>query len=329
MPCRHLAWVLCLVTAGACSSRGDAPDGAALHKVRVAFSPYVSWGPLIIAQAEGYFRDEGLEIEFVSALHSEESLVALITGDLDVRPGPLSAGFLSAVSQGAQVRIVAGMGYLARDGCTYFGIILRQGIDTIRTPAIRRMRTSQDGYTRFLVSRMLAQRNVQLEDIETLRLPAPLMVSSLQSGAVDAIAASEPTLSRVAAVGQRWLTAQESSPDFQWGLIAFGERFLSREPDLGVRFLRAYRRGLSQYALGKTARNVAIIAEATGETPLATTEACWPEFQSDARVHWGSIATFQSWARTEGLLEQSVTQSAIWDSSFVTASDRPVAPRTP
>ncbi|MBL0171045.1 MAG: ABC transporter substrate-binding protein [Gemmatimonadaceae bacterium] len=327
MPRPRLAWVLLMVVVSACSTRGDAPPGAPPHKVRVAFSPYVSWGPLIIAQSEGYFRNEGLEIEFVSALHSEESLVALITGDLDVRPGPLSAGFLSAVSQGARIRIVAGMGYLARDGCPYFGIILRRGIDTVGVPAIKRMRTSQDGYTRFLVSRMLAQRGVQLEDIETLRLPAPVMVSSLQSGAVDAIAASEPTLSRVAGAGQRWVTAQESSPDFQWGVIAFGERFLSREPDLGVRFLRAYRRGLAQYALGKTARNVTIIAQATGETPQATGDACWPAFQSDARPNWGSIATFQSWARAEGLLDQAVSESAVWDSSFVMASDRAAEPR--
>jgi ABC-type nitrate/sulfonate/bicarbonate transport system substrate-binding protein len=305
---------------------GHAAGATPLTTVRVAYSPYVSWGPLVIAEREGYFRDEGIAIEFVSALHSEESLVALATGDLDVRPGPLSAGFLSAIAQGAPIRIVAGMGYLPRESCTYFGIVVRRGLDTAGSSAITRMRTSQDGWTRFLVSRMLAQRAVKLSTIETLRLPAPVMVSSLESGAIDAVAASEPTLSRVADVGTRWLSAQESSPDFPWGVIAFGERLLQRDRALGVLFLRAYRRGMAQYQQGKTERNVALIATSTGDTPESTRNVCWPAFRPDARVDWSGIDAFQRWARTEGLMERSVTQSQAWDSTFVVGTDAPPTP---
>jgi NitT/TauT family transport system substrate-binding protein len=300
-----------------------------LRKVRVAFQPFVSWGPLMIAHDEGFFRDEGLDVEFVPALRSEETTVALVSGDVDVRPGPVSAGLLSAIVQGAPVRLTAGMGYLARDGCPYFGIVLRRGLGVSGTPAIKRMRASQDGFSRFLVTLMLASKQVHLDAIETVRLPQPVMVSALQSGAIDAVAASEPLLTRAADVGTRWMSTQQVAPDYQWGVIAFSERLLTRDRDTGVRFMRAYRRGVAQYLQGKTPRNVDIISRQTGDTPAELRRSCWPSFQADARLNWPSIDGFQHWAVGEKLMERELTATQLWDSAFVSATDSVRAGRAP
>lgn len=313
---------LMAITALACSGRDQKTDRE-LPKVRVAFSPHLSWGPLMIAQAEGFFRNEGVEMEFLPVMRTEESLVALATGAIDVRPGPVLAGFLSAVAQGAKIRITAGQGYLAPDGCTYYGIVLRPGLDTALTPSIKRMRVSQDGMSRYMVSRMLAKHNVNLNAIETNRLPESMLAMSLQSGAIDAVASSEPTLSRMVKIGKLWLSAQDALPDFQWGVLAFGERLLFRERDTGIRFLRGYNRGVARFREGKTERNVAIIAEASGESPEIIREACWPTFRLDSRINWESIAEFQAWANVEGLMERTVSRDQVWDSTFVTASAKP------
>jgi len=259
-----VAVVLAAGLAAGCDRATGRGEKDGLRRLRVSFSEHISFAPLMIAQAEGYFRDEGLDVEFVATMRPEEALVALITGDIDVRPGALHAGFLSAIARGAPIRIAAGLGVLAREGCTYFGIALRPGLDPAGTPVIRRVRASQDGVTRYVVSRMLEMRGVTLNTLETVRLPEPVMVSALQSGAIDAGAASEPVLSRMAAVGHLWISGQDAVPDFQWGVIMFGERLLVRERETAHRFIRAYQRGVTQYRLGKTDRNVAIIAEGTG-----------------------------------------------------------------
>ena len=303
--------------------RNEPKTAQKLPKVRVAFTHHLSWGPLMIAQAEGFFREEGVEVEFVPALRTEESLVALATGDIDVRGGPVLAGLLSAVAQGAKIRITASQGYLDPKGCTYYGIVLRPGLDTVGTPRIKRMRVSQDGMSRYMVSRMLAKHNVDLSAIETNRLPESMMAGSLESGAIDAVATSEPTLLRMVKIGKLWLSAQDALPDFEWGVLAFSERLAFRERDTGIRFIRAYNRGIARFREGKTARNVAIIAEATGETPEITREACWPSFRVDSRINWQSIAEFQAWAKVEGLMERTVSRDQVWDSTFVTASAQP------
>ena len=108
---RAMIGLAVLATLTACT-RADAPAAttAAPVKLRVALSLHPSWGPLMIAQEEGFFKAEGLDVEFVTTMRPEESLAALVTGDLDVLPGPIHAGFLSAIAQGAKVRLVAGQG---------------------------------------------------------------------------------------------------------------------------------------------------------------------------------------------------------------------------
>ena len=300
----------------------DAPSPEAqppLPKLRVTYLRHLSWGPLMIAHAEGFFRQEGLDVELVPSLNSEEQLAALVTGRIDVHPGPPHTGLLSAIARGAKLRVVAGQGELAAGGCTYFGIVLRRGFDPARTP-IKRMRMSQSGLTRYAVSRMLAPHGIDVKSIEGVRLPEAVMVSSLERGAIDGLAVTEPTLTRLSKVGRVWIRAEEAAPDLQWGLVTFGERLLTRDRELGVRFLRAYTRGVEQYRQGKTPRNVAIISEGTGESADVVREACWLTFRAGSPINWETLVQFQRWANAEGLMEHTLSREQLWDSTFVTAS---------
>ena len=302
-------------TSGSRASRGSS------RKLRVSLQDHLSQAPIMIADAEGYFRDEGLDIEFVPAMRPQETLVALVTGDIDVRPGPMSASFLSAIAQKAPIRAVADEGYLPAGGCMYFGIVLRKGLDTAGSPRIKRMRTGQDGVGRFLTEQLLGKRKISIESVESVSLPEVMMAGSLEDGAIDAISTTEPNLSRLVKVGQRWLGGQEATPDMQWGVISFSERMLNADREAGVRFLRAYRRGVAQYNTGKTPRNIAIIAKATGDPEDVIRDACWPSFRADSRINWTTVEAFQAWALANKLMETTVTQSQVWDSSFLVASD--------
>lgn len=305
----------------ACSAN-DAPapgTQAQLPKLRVTYLRHVSWGPLMIAQAEGFFRQEGIDVELVPSLNSEEQLAALVTGRIDVHPGPIHTGLLSAIARGANLRVVAGQGELAADGCTYFGIVLRRDFDPTRTP-IKRMRMSQSGLTRFVVSRMLAPHGIDVKSIEGVRLPEAVMMSVLERGAIDGLAVTEPTLTRLAKVGRVWIRAEDAVPGLQWGLVTFGERLLTKDRELGVRFIRAYNRGVDQYRQGKTPRNVAIISEGTGEPEDVVREACWLTFRGGSEINWETLVQFQRWANAEGLMEHTLSRDQLWDSTFVTAS---------
>jgi hypothetical protein len=134
---------------------------------------------------------------------------------------------------------------------------------------------------------------------------------------------TEPSLTRVARAGTLWLSAQDAVPDYQWSVLAFGERLLVRERDTGLRFLRAYHRGVAQFREGKTDRNVAILAEGTGETPEHTRDTCWPAFSADSRVNWASIDEFQRWAMAQGFMDRNVSLEQAFDSTLVAETAPP------
>ena len=313
-----LFWVGIL---GGC--KGSFPEGRPTRvKIRVVYSPHLSWGPLLLAREEGFFTQEGLEVEFVQLNHAEESLVALLGGEVDVVPGPLHPGLFTAVARGGAVRIVGGMNYLARDGCTYHGLVLRPGLSPAEADRrIRRLDASRDGSSRYLTSRMLATRGIDIDSLETVKLPSAVTENSLLTGAVDASAVTEPFLTRTTRNGALWLRSQDATPDFQWGVLTFGSRLLRNDREAGVRFLVAFRRGIELFNAGKTARNLEVLERATQEDRKILEESCWPAFRADARINLTSVADYQQWAREHGYLDQAATLEQLWDSSFVVASD--------
>jgi len=329
----RLMWVGCFLAqaalVGACH-RDHASDGPMTRqKIRVVLSPHLSWGPLLLADAEGYFADEGLEVEWVSLLRSEESLVALLSGDVDVVPGPLRPGQFTAAARGGSLRIVAGMNYLARDGCTYQGLVLRPGLSVADAARrLRRVDVSRDGSSRYLAGRMLATQGVDIDRLETIKLPSPVIENALNDGSVDAADVTEPFVTRTSRRGTLWLRSQDATPDFQWAVISFGDRLLHRDREVGVRFLVAFRRGIAQFLQGKTARNLESLRKATQEEPDILAQSCWPAFRADARINLASVLEYQQWARDHRYLDLSATPDQLWDSSFVAATDTALARRT-
>jgi NitT/TauT family transport system substrate-binding protein len=316
-----------LLGAGLAACKPSPPEEPpGLRKLKVTSSHHLSWGPVWLAQEEGFFAEEGLEVELIHLPRPEESLMALLNGDVDATLGPLGPGLFTAMARGGAVRIVAGMNYLARDGCTYQGLVLRPGLTPARAAhRIRRLESSRDGSARYLTSRMLATRGIDIDTIETIQLPTAVIEHSLQTEAIDAAALTEPTLTRNSRRGTLWLRAQDATPDFQWGAVRFGARLLRTEREIGVRFLVAYRRGIERFNAGKTARTLEILERNTQEDREILEQSCWPAFRADARLNVESLLAYQQWAKQHGYLSETATAEQFWDSSFVVASDTAIA----
>ena len=58
-------------------------------KLRTFHMPYIASAPLLIAEEEGYFTEQGLQIEYVRMTDAVLGLPALIKGDLDCIAVPL------------------------------------------------------------------------------------------------------------------------------------------------------------------------------------------------------------------------------------------------
>ena len=96
----------------ACEPSGVKQNQARPVTLRVSLLPYISYAPFAIGKEEGYFADQGLEIELVE-MRSENIIPTLVQGKVDVGAGFMGVSILNAIERGARIKFVADKGHIA------------------------------------------------------------------------------------------------------------------------------------------------------------------------------------------------------------------------
>ena len=167
-----------------------APSTAEPDIVRVSINPYLSYAPLFIAQREGFFADQGLEVELVELRTSAMWLAPLIRGDLDVGAGPITPGVLNAIARGAGIRIVAGKElYDPEADCTFQGIVVspdlaRSGGASATILAGKRLSINRDSIYGYFLDSLLAQSGIDRGAVTVEDLPAAAELEALRAGQI-------------------------------------------------------------------------------------------------------------------------------------------------
>jgi NitT/TauT family transport system substrate-binding protein len=136
---RH-AWT-CLAAAGAALLAGAAAlaapaPPAAPAAVRVGTLKLVGGAPLFLAQARGYFSQEGLDARMVYFGAAAPVAAAVVTGDVDVGATGITATLFNLSGGGARIWLVADRGQ-ERPGYPLNAVVVsRAAYDQgVRTPA--------------------------------------------------------------------------------------------------------------------------------------------------------------------------------------------------
>lgn len=307
---------------------GDDTASPALDKVRAVVIPVMIMSPLFIAQAEGYFADEGLDVEFVRLTRNIDAIPALAQGDVDVGAGQAAISMFNAISGGARLRGVAGLGRLAGDGCTFHGMVARSEVfpDGAQTdPEAFVGRRAEIDVTlphAYWFERALQPGGVTLEDLEVVDVPMSATVDAFINGSFDVTGIDEPRLSLLMRSGSAtlWRGTEEIVPDYQVSFLFFGPSLLDERPDVGERFIAAYLRAVRQYNEGKTERNLEILEQSMRWSKVELEQMCWVTMDEDGRMFFDGLVGYQEWALARGLVERVLTEDEMIDRRFIDAA---------
>lgn len=295
------------------------------YHLKIALLPYITDSPFFFAYEEGYFAEQGFEVEFVRFDKPVDTLPALLAGDIDVATFMPLPGIYNAVAGGGTFKLVAEKGYFEPTACTYSGLVastalLESGqLDDPANWAGLEIATEKAAAVEYAIDLLLQQNGMTLDDIKIVDVPIFSRGEALANGAIDLAGAGEPWITRItnSGAGALWKGFGELLPYFSFGDIAFGPTFLTDHPDVGQRFMIAFLKGVAQYNEGKTARNIEIIAQYTQLTPEEIEQTCWQVMHADSKVNIQSILDFQTWAVGMGYVPTPVTAEQIYDPSFV------------
>lgn len=240
-----------LVALSACS-------GKELQAISVGVLPDVDSIPLVIADNNGYFKDENLEVQIKSFKSAMERDTALQTGNLD---GAVSDMLAAAFAKegGFDVKITS-----KTDGSYKLLVGKSSGITDINGLKGRSVALSKNTIIEYVTDRMLETVGMAGSDIEKTAIPQiPTRLEMLQNGKVDAATLPEP-LASVAMENGAILLNSSDNLGINPGVLIFTTKTLNAKPDEIKAFYKAYNKAVDYLKTQDQSQYIDVLIEKAG-----------------------------------------------------------------
>jgi NitT/TauT family transport system substrate-binding protein len=194
MGSRLAALLLALLTVAGCGLLGDDEAAQEPSKIKVAVLPTMDLVPLQLAIESGIFRQEGLEVEPVTAASGADCVAKLASGEVQVAFSSWTPFFVAKAKQAADIKLVADA-TSAAPGYAVVVTMPNSPITTIKDLAGKRIAiTARLTISHLLVQAQLKAAGVDLDSVQWIELPFPQMAQRLAENQIDAAFLVEPFL---------------------------------------------------------------------------------------------------------------------------------------
>lgn len=224
-----------------------------LTKVTVGHIGLANDLPAYVAFEKGFFKEEGIDVELKKMESSKLASDALYAGGIDVSAGSSAVNILGAeANDPGKIKFYA----LGRTGKseteTLGGFIAleKSSVKTLKDLAGKKIAVFPGNTAEAFLTAYLKKNNVDTSKIQWQKMVPANWIPSLDSGAVDAVYAYEPTYTmvknrtenriRVIAFG----ALEDDIDPLYLGGSAMTVRFINEKPDAAKSYVRAYYRGI-------------------------------------------------------------------------------------
>jgi len=215
-------------------------------KVKVSIMPTIDLAPFHLAMKNGYFKEEGLEIETVNAPSGQASLTKMIGGEVDVSYSSYTPFFIAESQKAAEkdggIKIVADASS-ASPGSTMVVAMPNAPVKSITDlPGKRIAITGENTICDTLIKSVMKTNNLDYNSVQWVPVPFPEMNGALTRGDVDAAFMTEPFITQSAkTIGSVPVVDTASGPtqDFPTAGYASLGKFANENPKAVGAFQRA------------------------------------------------------------------------------------------
>jgi NitT/TauT family transport system substrate-binding protein len=321
-----LVTLLCAVALGAGSAtRSVAADTGTAVRLGVG-TDSITMTPFYLAERMGYFKAEGLDVEFIPLPSAALMIAPLGAGQLDVGGGAITAGLYNAVGRGIDLKIVADLGsdppgYGFQTLVVSNSLLASGGYKSVKDLRGKRIAITARGIsTSALVAALLKTGGLTMNDVTMMYMPVADQIAAMRNGSLDASLMPEPgpSLAEKEKVGTKMLRDDAYYPNQQIVAMLYGSNFLKKNRDTGLRFMRAYLRGVRLYndnlkngkLAGKQAGVVmSIFAEATHQDRSVLSRVTPSGDNPNGRLNVLTMRSDLNFFKAQGLIDSPTIQA--------------------
>jgi NitT/TauT family transport system substrate-binding protein len=211
--------------------------------------------PFFIADAKGYFAEQGLKVNFVRFDSAAKSIPSVGSGEVDVGSGASSSGLYNAAARGIGIKIVADKARNAK-GYGFAAIMARTDlIDSGKIKSVKDLKglkvamSANGNSENALMNYTLMQAGLTYSDIDPVFLGFPNQIAAFANKAIDASLTVEPTVSELLKLGtaKKLISVDEIFPDFQTAVVFYSPKFMHDQPENAKKLMIAYLKAVRYY----------------------------------------------------------------------------------
>lgn len=316
----------------ACGEKPAEKEGETAKTEQEKITFVLDWTPntnhtgLYVAQDQGYFEEEGLEVEIVQP--PEDGADALVASG----KAQFGVSFQDSMAPG-----VAGENALPTTAVAALiqhntsGIISRkgEGMDTPKGMEGKKYATWDIPVEKAMVKNVVEQDGGDFSKVEMIPSMVTDEVSALKSKSVDSIwvfYAWAGVATEVAGLDTDYFAFKDINPvfDYYTPVVIANNSFLEEKPEAAKAFLKALKKGY-EFAIEKPEEAAQILCEASPELDeklvLASQEYLKDEYKAEVE-QWGYIDparwnAFYQWLNDNGLAETEIPENAGFSNDYL------------
>jgi len=224
--------------------------------LRVGWSLWPGWYPMVIAQEQGLFEKHGVQVEIIYYDTYKNTMPALGSGMVDGGGLALGDTLLDDVAEDIKVVLITD------ESAGGDQILAGPAIKNIQDLKGKRIGVQAGTYGEVLVQEMLDKNNLLRSDVTFVEVPVEDVPNAIPS-IVDAAHTYEPYASQTRAKGNNPIFTSVDTPGLLLNVFAFRKDILQQRPEDVKGFIAAWFEAVKYWQENPAAGN-ALIAQTLG-----------------------------------------------------------------
>ncbi|MBE0409807.1 MAG: ABC transporter substrate-binding protein [Anaerolineales bacterium] len=275
--------------------------------LRLAVIPVLETLPLYVAQNEGLFNEQGLEVEFIPAASAPVRDQLIASGEAD---GMINEVLTTMFNNREQVQVqIVRFARTATAEAPLFRILAsaKSGITSAHGLKGVEIGISQGTVIEYLTDRLLQAEGLSPEEIKTVAVPGITdRMALLESGELSAAMLPDPLSSLAIQQGAVVALDDTSHPEYSFSTITFRKAVIDQHPEAIRAFLSAMEEAVNMINADPTRWDAVLAEQNLVPAPLLETFEL-PKFATAGvpnQAQWDDVL---EWAKGKGLLDKDLS----------------------
>lgn len=304
-----LSVILIITVVSGCVPKNEVkPD---MKKLKIGSLTIEDNLPILVAQQNGYFAEENLELELIPFQSPVESQSAFQSGDLD---GMITDMIIAAMLQGSGENLkVTSLTLGATPAEGRFAIVAAPKSDIKTVPDLRgkSIGISSNSIIEYVTDGLLEVEGVNPSEVnKTVVAKIPVRLEMLLSNQIDAITVPDPLISYTVSKGARIIAEDTQGENLSQAVITMTGKALENKKDAITSFYKAYAKAVDDINTAPEKYKDLLIKNANIPPDIADTyqvqHYSQPQLPAEKEVN-GVI----SWLKNKSLLKNEITYDSL------------------